>query len=239
MMLINNIRNNVLIVLIMITFNYQAMSQSNYPANEFEDTQTTRKSWNFIAYLDDEKIGYHNFEIINKAGEMIVNIQAKFDVSFMFIPVYSYEHKNKEVWSNDCLISLDSSTLDGGEKLFVNLSNNKGITHIVTPDNNIKKNSCIRSFAYWDYELINSKALLNVQTGELIDVNYDFIGIENITINNQPISARHYQLNGKDSDGKLININLWYNSDNKWLALESRLDNGRSLRYQLAQESVQ
>jgi len=242
MKIINTIKY-VLIALLMIAGNAQLMAQNNAQSIETDNlsanTPLTRQNWNFIAYLDDEKIGYHNFEVINNDGEMIVNTQAKFDVSFMFITVYSYEHKNKEIWSNECLISLDSSTLDGGEELFVNLSNTNGNTRIITPDSNITKNSCIRSFAYWDYELINSKELLNVQTGELIDVSYNFVGSEKINVNNQSIDARHYQLKGKDSAGKLINISLWYNSNDQWLALQSVLDNGRSLRYQLTQESVQ
>lgn len=235
MKIINNIIKHILIVLIMMTFNIQLMAQNDVPVNAQESTQ----SWNFIAYLDDEKIGYHNFEVVNKDGEMIVITQAKFDVSFMFIPLYSYEHTNKEIWSNGCLISLDSSTLDDGEKLFVRLSNTNGSTRIITPDKNITKTACIRSFAYWDYELINSKALLNVQTGELIDVSYTFVGPEKINVNSQYLNASHYQLKGINSAGKSININLWYNSNNQWLALESRLDNGRSLRYQLTQESIQ
>lgn len=239
MKLINNTIKYAFIVLFMIAGNVQLMAQNNEPDNSSGNATTTRQSWNFIAYLDNEKIGYHNFEVINNDGKIIVNTQAKFDVSFMYIPLYSYEHKNKEIWSNDCLISLDSSTLDDGEELFVNLSNTNGSTRIITPDNNITKTSCIRSFAYWDYELINSKALLNVQTGEVIDVSYSFVGSEKININNQSIDARHYQLKGKDSAGKLININLWYNSNNQWLALQSKLDNGRSLRYQLTQELVQ
>jgi len=238
MKLINNITKHVFVMLIVLANNHQLMAMNNESAEFSVNEKTIKQSWNFVAYLDDEEIGYHNFEVVQNNGNLVVKTQAKFDVSFMFIPLYSYEHKNTEIWRNNCLISLDSSTLDDGEKLFVNLSNKNGNTRIITPDNNITKTSCIRSFAYWDYELINSKVLLNVQTGELIDVNYRFVGSELININYQPVDARRYQLMGEDQSGNSINIDLWYNSNNHWIALQSRLDNGRSLRYQLTQESV-
>ena len=81
-------------------------------AIEKSDTAAGNNKLQFIAYLDDQEIGYHHFEIIDRANETVVLTQAEFDVRFMFIPVYSYEHKNREVWSNGCLLSLESETLD-------------------------------------------------------------------------------------------------------------------------------
>ena len=243
MNMVNNAIRYVLICLLMISGNTQLIAQNNVRSNETESSPdnaaTTSQNWNFTAYLDENKIGYHNFEVINNDGEMTVVTQAKFDVSFMFIPIYSYEHKNREIWSKNCLVSLDSRTLDDGEELFVHLTNTNGNTKIDTHENNSSQTDCIRSFAYWDYDLIKSKTLLNSQTGELINVSYNFVGSEIIKVKNQPMNAMHYQLKGKDNAGKSINISLWYNSSKQWLALESRLDNGYSLRYQLDQEVEQ
>jgi len=247
MKLINNIIKATFIALLITATSYQVIAQSNeqtyaknnVQSNKLASQPESRQSWNFIAYLDDDEIGYHNYEVVNNNGKITVNTEAKFDVSFMFFTVYSYEHKNKETWNRGCLSKLDSSTLDDGEKLFVRLSNANGITRINTPDNYITESNCIRSFAYWDYDLINSRALLNSQTGELIDVSYTFVGTEKINVNNKSLDAKHYKIKGKDSAGKIIDISLWYNSNKQWLALQSKLDNGYSLRYQLKEESVQ
>jgi len=219
----------VIFMLIISLSSYQVIAEKIDSSNN----QSKINKWNFVAYLDDDKIGYHNFEVIENNGEVVVNTEAKFDVTFMFIPVYSYEHNNTEIWNNDCLTSMDSRTLDDGEELFVQLSSQNGTSKINTHDKSISQADCVRSFAYWDYDLIKSKALLNSQTGELIDVSYRFVGSDVINVNNKPLQARHYQLLGKDGAGNLIDISLWYNSNNHWLALHSRLDNGYSLRYQL------
>lgn len=244
---INNIIKTTFIALILTVTSFQVIAQSSIQRSAKNNVQNikpvnhaeSRQSWNFIAYLDDDEIGYHNYEVVNKNGKITVNTEAKFDVSFMFFTVYSYEHINKEIWNKGCLSKLDSSTLDDGQKLFVRLSNANGITRINTPDNYETESTCIRSFAYWDYDLINSRALLNSQTGEMIDVSYTFVGNETINVNNKTQDAKHYKLKGKDSAGKMIDISLWYNSKKQWLALQSKLDNGYSLRYQLKQESVQ
>lgn len=230
-----NIKQNIIyvyyIALLMVSSNIHAMMQNEI----FE----SKMSWQFIVYLDDLEIGRHDFEVITRDGETTVLTKAKFDVSFMFIPIFKYEHSNQEVWNDDCLIKLNSNTFNDGEELFVNLSNNNGLTQIETVNNNVSKSGCVRSFAYWDAELIKSKVLLNTQTGELIDVAYKFFGSEKIRINDEPIDTRRYQLLGKDEAGKDIDISLWYNNNNQWVSLESRLENGRFLRYQLKQEMRQ
>lgn len=216
------------IVLLIVSSNIHAMLKNEIPES--------KKSWHFIAYLDDLEIGHHNFEVKIIDGETTVLTRAEFDVSFMFITIFKYEHSNQEIWNDGCLIKLNSNTFNDGEQLFVNLSNNNGLTQIETVNNKLSKSGCVRSFAYWDAELIKSKVLLNSQTGELIDVAYKFVGAEKILINDESIDTQRYQLLGKDEAGKGIDISLWYTNNNQWVALESRLENGRFLRYRLKQE---
>jgi hypothetical protein len=45
--------------------------------------------------------------------------------------------------------------------------------------------------------------------------------------------AERYRLTGNDSRGTPLQIDLWYTRDREWLALESRMPDGRRLRYSL------
>ena len=70
------------------------------------------QNWNFKVYLDDREIGRHRFELLRFEDTTQVRINARFEVSVLFINVYSYEHTNYEVWKGDCLSSIKSSTND-------------------------------------------------------------------------------------------------------------------------------
>ncbi|MCW9046525.1 MAG: DUF6134 family protein [Gammaproteobacteria bacterium] len=203
------------------------------------DLTDSKKNWQFIAYLDNSKIGYHNFEVNISDSKTTVKTQAEFDVTFMFISVFKYVHSNFEVWNNGCLVKLNSITNNDGEDLFVNLLNSDGLTHIETTSKKLSKPDCVRSFAYWDEELIKSKVLMNTQSGELLDVTHTLVGTEKILINDKLVDTKRYQLQGKDEQGIDIDISLWYNKNNHWVALESKLENDRILRYQLKQEIKQ
>ena len=216
----------------------QAIAQEIAQVNTNQEIKESRKTWNFIAYLDDMEIGYQTFEVVNRGDVTEINIEAVFDVRFMFISFYSYKHKNTEKWSKACLSQLNSETDDDGNKLFVEVTTDNSQTYVESTNRKFRSNQCVRSFAYWDIDLLKTNALLNSQTGELIEITYKDHGLENISVNNQRVQSRKIQLLGKDSDGKPIDISLWYNLKNEWLALESKLEDGQSLRYKLKQVSI-
>jgi len=221
--------------LFFLSFSLSASVKSS--AEEIGDTLSSKadvnKVWNFDVYLDDDLIGFHRFEVEDNQGEFVVSSQAEFDVEFLFITVYDYKHNNTEVWKNDCLINLDSKTDDNGEYLYVRLQKKGSNSLIEASGASITETSCVRSFAYWNPELIKYSTLLNSQTGELINIEFSHVGKESFELKNKKIKSDHYQLRGIDNKGKDLEIDLWYTEDHHWLALRSKLENGSYLRYQL------
>jgi hypothetical protein len=84
----------------------------------------------------------------------------------------------------------------------------------------------VRTFAYWDVDLLNSQRLLNTQTGEYEPVTVSDMGTGRLTIDEEQIEARHFRL---VTEG--LTIDLWYTNDMHWLALESVTESGAVLRY--------
>ena len=82
-----------------------------------------------------------------------------------------------------------------------------------------------KKFSQW---VLKQKRLLNSQTGKVEAVNITALGEDKITVRGAPVTAQRYRISaGKHS------IELWYGTDNAWLALVSTLDGGRKLRYLL------
>ena len=85
---------------------------------------------------------------------------------------------------------------------------------------------CISTFAYWDESFLQHDRLLNSQTGEYLEVNVDNLGEKSIRLRDSSVSASHYKLTGDELD-----IELWYDRNGQWLALQSTTGKGRLLRY--------
>ena len=216
--------SNILYMLGLISFSTASLG----------NIEPTDKLWRFKVFLDDSAIGYHQFSLKQQAGIQTLHIKAEFDVKFLFINVYSYRHDNIETWNGDCLVTLSSNTDDNGDAVFVRINKQDDDQIIETPSGSTLVNTCLRSFAYWNPDLLKSGQLLNAQNGDLIDVDFIRIGTESLTFNDTRIPSDRYRLQGKD-----LEIDLWYSADKEWLGLQSTTENGSKLRYVLQQKASQ
>jgi hypothetical protein len=189
-------------------------------------SNSTDKSWQFKVYLDGDEIGFHNFSMIRKDQHQEIYSSARFDVTFLFINVYSYRHDNVELWHGQCLKSINAVTDDNGEKYNITGEADSDAFIINTTEKQNRYSSCIKTFAYWDPGFLKEKSLLNSQTGEMIPVDSEFIGNEILRHNGEDVVARRYRLHGDN-----LQIDLWYSVDDHWLALESLTDSGSIVRY--------
>jgi hypothetical protein len=182
--------------------------------------------WKFRVMLDDTQIGYHKVNINRVDNRKRVHTQANFDVRILFIPVYSYEHETRELWEDNCLVDIDSKTDDNGDRYYISSVQSEAQLALETQDGNASLGGCVRTFAYWDVDLLKSERLLNTQTGVYEAVSLTDLGMGMLSIDDEQIEARQFRLVSGD-----MTIDLWYTRGMHWLALESVTESGAVLRY--------
>ena len=74
---------------------------------------------NFVAYRDGSEIGGHEVRFTQQEERLQVDIEIRFDVTFAFIPLYRYRHRNREIWQGDRLVELEAQTDDDGTEHWV------------------------------------------------------------------------------------------------------------------------
>lgn len=188
--------------------------------------------YEFRVFLDDKEIGKHRVDLQDRQGKQQVTIEANFDVKVLFINVYKYRHRNKEVWDGLCIDEINARTDTNGKEYFISSAQSEQRLLLMTHDGEKSMSGCVRTFAYWDPALLDADRLLNTQTGEYLPVFFDEIGEEDIWPDDRKVRANRYRL----SAGEDV-IDLWYSMDRQWLALESMTDSGRKLRYEATEGS--
>ena len=176
------------------------------------DAQAAMRAWDFRVYLDGEPIGRHRFTADSQGAELRLASRAKFEVTFLRVPVYSYEHRADERWRGGCLAALEARTVVNGTVQEARLPRHDG---------------CLKSFAYWDPAILAETRLVNAQTGEITAVTVTFVGNETRAVRGRPTDTRRHRL-----AGARLSIDLWY-AGGDWVALESATEGGRLLRYEL------
>ena len=189
--------------------------------------------WRYKVFLDEQEIGYQTVTVNPEKTQATVQIEANFDVKFLFFTAYRYRHNNREIWQNNCLKTIESRTNDNGDTFYVTGKQEDQQLALLTHDGRQTIQGCVRTFAYWDPRLIKAKRLLNSQTGEYLDVEVRFIANENLVIADDLIPAKRYRLRAEN-----IVIDLWYSENLQWLALQTTTEGGNQLRYQLEQIQI-
>jgi hypothetical protein len=186
-----------------------------------------QKEWRFRVQLDDKPIGHHSFTLkLEQGGNQILQSQAEFNVSFLGIPAYRYRHNTVERWEQGCLTEIASQTRRNGHT--VRLAGKKNTLEMVlaTEQGEVTLAGCVMSFAYWNPDILKQRKLLNGETGEYHDVRVRNLGSESLALPGKSVMAKRYRL-----ETDKFSIDLWYGPGSQWLALESKTEGGRNLRY--------
>lgn len=181
----------------------------------------------FDVYLDDKPVGVHRVMLDSSADEKRVKVEAQFDVKFLAFTAYKYRHRADEVWRNGCLVELETRTDDNGKTTTVDARPAPKGLEVRTPDDSTTLGGCVRTFAYWDPELLRSQRLLNTQTGEYELTSLAKVDSKPLSFNGREYGAKRYRL----SVSNKADIELWYAPDNSWQALQTTLSGGKVLRY--------
>jgi hypothetical protein len=182
----------------------------------------------FDVFLDDRAIGYQRFSLTPAGDGTRIDTQAQFEVKLLRITAFAYEHRNTELWRDGCLRAIDARTDSNGRKSTVNGRAQGAAFVVATQDGERNLGDCVASFAYWDKDiLLQRQRLLNSQTGEYVPVRIAPLGPGNKPVGGRDLAVERYAIQGEG-----IDITLAYAAgSDEWVALDSRLDGGRTLRY--------
>ena len=188
------------------------------------------KTYDFKVFLDDDEIGSQSFQDFIKwiGTRTKVDIEASFDVTYLYIPFYKYRHSNTEIWEGNCLKEIRAKTDDNGKSLFVQGNVQNGQFQLKTHNGETSVKGCVRTFAYWNRDWFQSDRLLNSQTGELQPVKVTKVGEATISVRGNPTKSEHRRIVSDD-----FIIDLWYTKKGEWVSLQSTTKDGKKLRYQL------
>jgi len=192
-------------------------------------TQLHADEYNFDVYLNDKKVGTHQFEVSSAADARMVQSTANFNVKILFFSAYSYQHTNTEQWDDNCLRTFDAKTNLNGRPVEVSGATGKSGFVVEKSDSTELLPDCVMSFAYWNPVFLQQERLLNPQTGDFLNVDVELMGVEMFEVRGEMVQAQRYKVTAKD-----IDLMVWYSDENKWLGLESVAKPGKVIRYELS-----
>lgn len=192
------------------------------------------KEWLFDVYLDKSHIGQHRFALTpSENGIQTLVSKANFKVKVLFINAYEYEHKATEIWQNNCIVSLTAHTVENSEVTDVKAQIANERLFVENGKETQSLPACVMTFAYWNPTMLNQTHLLNPQNAEYLKTDIRKLEDEDIVVNNTTVNTQHYKLTGSLAGKNKLNIELWYDNNNDWVALKSITPEGYTISYKL------
>ena len=179
----------------------------------------------FLIERKGEVIGYHTVDVTPTGEGARVDTRIEMRVGLGPITLFRYDHEATEIWRGEELVSLVSSTNNNGERTSVDAKRYGEALMIDGTGYEGPAPEGAMPSSYWDKDLVEANAMINTQTGEIIEVATSKVG-KTPAPNDR--MAEHYRLVGT------VALNLWYDGE-RWVGSNFTID-GEELTYVLVDE---
>ena len=174
---------------------------------------STVETIDFAITRDGKPIGRHTIQFSQSGDETIVDIAIDIEVRMMIFPVFTYEHRNREVWRDGRLIGLETTTNDNGEALFVRAWETADGLQVENNGGTFTAPAEILPTSYWHPQTARQSQMLDTQNGELVALTVRPLGSDAVDLEGSAVAARKYEVTGD------LDLTVWYTPDGAWAKL--------------------
>jgi hypothetical protein len=187
-----------------------------------------REIRNFNVKIDGRPAGYYRMTIDQRDdGTVVMEGHADVRVKAL-LARYTYTYHGTEVWKDGRLQQLKSTTNDDGKAFTVTARAEGNGIRVQTNGREQTTGADVWLTTYWrlpDAKYRNQTVpLIDADNGRYLTATLQSVNVESVTIAGQPHKCAHYRLTGGG-----LQVNLWYDSQERLVREESIEDGHRTL----------
>ena len=166
-----------------------------------------------------EVIGYSNYFFEHDDKGMTVKNYTKFKVELLGITVFSVSSEAIEKYENDKLIFFKSNTFQNDKEKYVNLTYDQSLKKFIIDGSSYSGEASVDCIIgnWWNHKIFKADKQISPLSGSIKEQVVNFIGKENVIINNKEYLADHFKLKSKNEnlpEEKKLDFDIWYNKKN-------------------------
>ena len=191
--------------------------------NAHIDHNKNLKKIEFDIYRNNEKVGYHKVTFSNKSGLKEILTDVYFDIKLLGVSIYKYHSLGKEIYKDGKLIEFKSTTKDGSDKDYCNITISKTGEYNFdgTTEGKFFKYSSKKVFVlgtWWNHDILINNNFVAAQSCRSAETKVTFLNKEERFINNKKQIVHFF--NVKDNEEKIdLKIGFIENSF-QWVAMD-------------------
>ncbi len=175
----------------------------------------------------DDNIGTHTIRFDQQGDTLTVKIDVEVLVKLGPIPLVRYTHHALEVWQNDRIQQLESSTDKNGTKLFMSAHRTAaGLSVVGTAAEAYIAPEDALPTTYWNRRLL-AVPMIGTQDGMLVHPVVRDLGLDPVLVAaGARIPANRYSLRGD------LDLDLWYDETHTWAGMQFSVADTSVIHYE-------
>ncbi len=182
---------------------------------------------------DGAKIGRYLMTIRHQHGDLIVENEIDIRVELVFVALYRYVHRDREVWRDGQLVELTAFTNDDGTASDLEVEAAEGGLAVDGPSGKFAAPAGSFPSGLWKIDMTKGSAFIDVERGRLLSVHFTVRAEEPVAVAGEDVRARHVTASGD------ISRELWYGPDGFLLRQQFKGPDGTTLEFTLDRKQAQ
>lgn len=198
------------------------------PWAAFAGMPASAQSYDFQVLRNGTPIGHHRVTVRSEGQRSEVEVDIELRVTAAgFLTLYRYLHRSREVWEDDRLVSLQSTTDNDGRQEYLNAQ--------AVADGLQVEGSRYRGLlpagtmptSYWHQDFVRRPTIMDSQNGRPLNLRIRPQQYELASAARDEVPAQRYDLSGD------VELNLWYGRDGRWVKAAFTARDGSRIEYLL------
>ena len=185
-----------------------------------EAAEQGAKDLNFQVLRDGAPMGRHDITFERVGEELHVKVAIDLEVTFAFLTLFRYSHRNHEIWKDGRLLAIETETDDDGEAHWVRGRAEGDAFAVESSSGFFQLPADVIPTSYWHPDTVKQSQLLDSQHGRLLDLEMRPVVGASLP------DAQRFAVTGD------LDLDLWYEATGELakIAFEAR---GSTIDYRL------
>ena len=172
---------------------------------------TPNSSVNFDVLLNDEIVGYSNLTHKKLKNGLEVLVDVEITPKILGLRFMKYTLKNREVWKNKKLISIDANSSWFGKRYYVKGQREEGGFKIEGSAFSGVIKDTFATTSYFTPEFLKRKIWVSTQDGTPLEIKTRKLKNKKVSFNDKNYSVTEWEISGD------LELTLQYDEQNNWV----------------------
>lgn len=177
----------------------------------------------FSVLRNGRPVGEHRVRFARDGGDLVVRVRYTVAIEVLFVTAYRYTYTSESRWRDGCMVGLDASVDDDGERSRITARVDGAGLVIDGPAGVLRADVGIYPTDHWHPGVLGAEAVLNTLTGRINAVRLVDRGAATVAVNGGERPARHFAYTGD------LDTEVWYDGDGRWVRLRFQAKDGSAI----------